>query len=77
MKKIIASQEILLLISEKINNGLTNDILGYSADTYCEVLVDENTNDSFIIIDENDERNPMQYLSESEKSLATNFFSEE
>lgn len=60
MKLIRGTPEQLQEIDTRINSGLVSTCEGYHADRYTEIQEDEQG--SFILIDENDLRNPMQFL---------------
>ena len=64
MKQLRGTPEQLALIETRINTGLTQTVAGYHADRYTEFQ--EDTQGSFILIDETDLRNPLQFLTPEE-----------
>ena len=64
MKQFRGAPEQLALIETRINTGLTQTVAGYHAGRYTEIQ--EDTQGSFILIDENDLRNPLQFLTAEE-----------
>ena len=64
MKRLNGAPEQLQGINTRINQGMSETVSGYHADRYTEIQQDEQG--SFILIDENDLRNPLQFLTAEE-----------
>lgn len=71
MKRLNGTPEQLQAIDTRINQGMSETIEGYHADRYTEIQQDEQG--SFILIDENDLRNPLQFLTNEEIGLLTDY----
>lgn len=71
MKRLNGTPEQLQNIDTRINSGMSQTIEGYHADRYSEIQQDGQG--SFILIDENDLRNPLQFLTPEEIELLTDY----
>jgi len=64
MKLLRGTPEQLAEIDSRINAGLAQTVENYHADRYTDIQKDQQG--SFILIDENDLRNPLQFLTAEE-----------
>lgn len=64
MKILRATYEALTEVNNRINSGLGETVNGYHAQQYSSIMQDAEGH--FLLIDENDSRNPLQFLTESE-----------
>jgi len=71
MKRLNGTPEQLAEIDYRINAGLAQTVENYHADRYTDIQ--EDTQGSFILIDENDLRNPLQFLTGEEIVSLTDY----
>ena len=71
MKRLNGIHKQLQEINTRINQGMSETIEGYHADRYTEIQEDQQG--AFILIDENDLRNPLQFLTGEEISTLIDY----
>lgn len=64
MKLLRGTSEQLIALDTRINTGLQETVQGYHAENYSEIQ--EDALGYFYLIDENDLRDPMQFLTQEE-----------
>lgn len=71
MKRLNGTPEQLAEIDSRINAGLAQTVENYHADRYTDIQEDEQG--AFILINENDLRNPLQFLTGEEISTLIDY----
>ncbi|NUM71237.1 MAG: hypothetical protein HUU43_10340 [Ignavibacteriaceae bacterium] len=71
MKILRSTYEALTEVNNRINSGLAETVSGYHAQQYSSIMQD--AEGYFLLIDENDSRNPLQFLTKTELSLTQDY----
>jgi hypothetical protein len=71
MKRLNGTTEDLTKVNQTIVEGMNNAIPGFSASSYSAIQTD--TAGSFIVLDEGDSRNPLQYLTDEQRESLTDY----